>query len=106
MERHANPGKAIDLGREPIERKWFASYNSLVPEVRVRLYGESLRTMPGKLAPPNCSRSSRGGTTSVELRKKKLHRITLWLDCTSVFYGVYEEGGEAFRGEIVGRRRK
>jgi len=33
----------------------------------------------------------------------ELHRITLWLDCLSGFYGVYEkEGGEAqLRGEIA-----
>jgi hypothetical protein len=32
-----------------------------------------------------------------------MHRLTLWLDCVSIFYGVYEkEGGEAqLRGEIV-----
>jgi hypothetical protein len=30
------------------------------------------------------------------------HRLTLWLDCASMFYGVFEkEGGEAqLRGEI------
>ena len=32
-----------------------------------------------------------------------LHRLTLWLDCCSMFYGVYErEGGLAqLRGEIA-----
>ena len=49
VECHAkNPGKAINLGREPIERKWFASYNSLVPKYGFASYGESLRTMPGR----------------------------------------------------------
>jgi hypothetical protein len=37
------------------------------------------------------------------LSEEDMHRITLWLDACSVFYGVYEkEGGEAqLRGEIV-----
>jgi len=32
-----------------------------------------------------------------------MHRIAVWLDSCSIFYGVYEkEGGEAqLRGEIV-----
>jgi hypothetical protein len=43
------------------------------------------------------------GHHDVKLTKEELHRITLWLDCVSIFYGVYEkEGGEAqLKGEIV-----
>jgi len=39
----------------------------------------------------------------VKLSAEELHRLTLWLDCCSIFYGVYEkEAGEAkLRGEIV-----
>ena len=39
----------------------------------------------------------------MKLSAEELHRLTLWLDCCSIFYGVYEkEGGEAqLRGEIV-----
>ena len=39
----------------------------------------------------------------VKLTAEELHRITLWLDSCTIFYGVYEkEGGEAqLRGEIV-----
>ena len=39
----------------------------------------------------------------VKLTEEDLHRITLWLDSCSVFYGVYEkEGGEAqLAGKIV-----
>ena len=42
-------------------------------------------------------------TDRVKLSKEDMHRITLWLDSASVFYGVYErEGGQAqLRGEIV-----
>ena len=43
------------------------------------------------------------GHYDVKLSAEELHRLTLWLDCMSLFYGVYEkEGGEAqLRGEIA-----
>ena len=39
----------------------------------------------------------------MKLSAEDMHRLTLWLDCSSMFYGVYEkEGGEAqLRGEIA-----
>jgi hypothetical protein len=43
------------------------------------------------------------GHYNVKLSAEELHRLTLWLDCMSLFYGVYEkEGGEAqLRGELA-----
>ena len=43
------------------------------------------------------------GHYDVKLSPEELHRLTLWMDCCSIFYGVYEkEGGEAqLRGEVV-----
>ena len=43
------------------------------------------------------------GHNDVKLTPDEMHRITLWLDCCSVFYGVYErDGGEAqLAGKIV-----
>ena len=43
------------------------------------------------------------GHHKLKLPKEDLHRIAVWLDSVSVFYGVYEkEGGEAqLRGEVV-----
>ena len=43
------------------------------------------------------------GHYDVKLSPEEMHRLTLWLDCSSLFYGVYEkEGGEAqLRGEIA-----
>jgi hypothetical protein len=36
------------------------------------------------------------GHHDVKLSEEDLHRLALWLDCSSMFYGVYEkEGGEA-----------
>jgi hypothetical protein len=43
------------------------------------------------------------GHHDVKLSEDDMHRITLWLDSVSQFYGVYErEGGEAqLRGELA-----
>lgn len=97
--------KAINLGREPIERKWYASYNSLVQKYGFHDYGNNLRTYPGQFG----ARGSKlfdlleKGHYDVKLPEEDFHRLMLWLDCTSMFYGVYEkEGGEAqLRGEVA-----
>jgi len=94
-----------NLAREPITNRWFASYNELVPRFGFYSYGEPLRTTPGMFG----ARASllypllKGGHQGVQLSPEELQRIVLWLDCMSIFYGVYErEGGEAqLRGEIV-----
>ena len=89
--------KAPNLAREPLQRRWYASYNSLLPYAFTD-YGSNLRTTPGKFG----ARASKllaileKGHYDVKLSAEDLHRITLWLDCSSMFYGVYEkEGGEA-----------
>jgi len=45
----------------------------------------------------------KNGHHDVKLSKEDMHRITVWLDSCSIFYGVYEkEGGQAqLRGEIA-----
>ena len=61
--------------------------------------------MPGKFG----ARASKlypmlkAGHKGVKLTPEELHRVVLWLDCVSPFYGVYEkDGGEAqLRGEIA-----
>jgi len=97
--------EAPNLAREPIVRNWYASYNSLVPKFGFYDYGDGYRTTPGQFG----ARASKlyellqKGHYDVKLSDEELHRITLWLDCTSMFYGVYErEGGQAqLRGEIA-----
>ena len=37
----------------------------------------------------------------VKLSAEDYHRITLWLDCNSEFYGAYEKTEAQARGEIV-----
>ncbi len=84
---------------------WFASYHSLAPEFGFWKYGSPHRTKPGAFG----AKASKlyklltDGHYDVELSEEELHRLTVWLDSASVFYGVYEkEGGEAqLRGEVV-----
>lgn len=98
-------GQAPNLTREPITRGWYASYANLVERFAFHDYGDACRTTPGKFG----ARASRlyellqRDHHGVTLSDEELHRLTLWLDCSSLFYGVYEkEGGEAqLRGEIV-----
>ncbi len=100
-----NADVAPNLGREPIARNWYASYNNLVHEFGFTNYGDGYRTTPGRFG----ARASRlhhmleKGHYGVSLSQEDLHRLTLWLDCSSMFYGVYErEGGQAqLRGEIA-----
>lgn len=97
----AQPG----LGREPLHKKWYASYANLTPKFGFYDYGDSYRTTPGKFG----ARASKlftlidKGHLDVDLSAEDFHRLALWLDCSSMFYGVYEkEGGEAqLRGEIA-----
>jgi hypothetical protein len=103
LDRHCvkchaeHPKKPINLAREPIQRKWYASYNALLPFAFTD-YGNNLRTNPGQFGAKAAKLTQilEKGHYEVKLSEEDLHRITLWLDCSSMFYGVYEkEGGEA-----------
>ena len=103
-----NPKKAPDL-RGNIAGKgrnvYFASYQSLARNYGFWNYRHGYRTTPGQFG----ARASklyqmlRKGHNDVKLTPDEMHRITLWLDCCSVFYGVYErDGGQAqLAGKIV-----
>ncbi len=123
VECHAKtPDKAPPLGTELVwttSNDWmdspspyYTSYVSLVPKYGFYDYGgrgfadeRNYRTMPGEFG----ARASKlyellqKGHYDVKLPPDDLHRLTVWLDSCSVFYGVYEkEGGEAqLRGEIA-----
>ena len=91
-----NPGKAPNLGKEPLTRNWYASYNTLVRH-GYTTYKDAYRTTPGAFG----ARGSKlfqmleKGHNDVKLSAEDLHRLTLWLDCVSMFYGVFEkEGGQ------------
>jgi len=114
LEKHClschqkNADKAPRLDRQVVTKgrqKWYASYHSLAPKYAFWSYGDRHRTIPGKFG----ARASKlyqmlkKGHHGVKLPPEDMHRITVWLDSCSIFYGVYEkEGGEAqLRGEIV-----
>jgi cytochrome c553 len=103
-----NPKEAPRLDNEVITKKkqiWYASYHSLAPEYGFWEYGDRFRTTPGKFG----AKASKlyalleKGHYDLKLPPEDLHRISVWLDSSSIFYGVYEkEGGQAqLRGEIV-----
>ena len=100
-----NREKAPNLGREPIQRNWFASYHTLVRHAFTD-YNDGYRTTPGRFG----ARASRllemldRGHHDLRLSPEDFHRLTVWMDCASMFYGVFEkEGGEAqLRGELAG----
>ncbi|MFO7775502.1 MAG: LamG-like jellyroll fold domain-containing protein [Candidatus Hydrogenedentota bacterium] len=90
--------------------QYYTSYLSLAPEHGFYDYGgedwndpQWYRTTPGEFG----ARASglyhmlKEGHHDVQLSDEEMHRIVLWLDSVSLFYGVYEkEGGEAqLRGE-------
>ena len=90
---------------------WFASYRSLDPYAfhhgANRQTGFDLwttpRTIPGKFG----ARASKlyqmlaAGHHDLKLTPEELHRITLWLDSNSDFFGCYNDIEEQARGEIV-----
>ncbi|MCK5001271.1 MAG: hypothetical protein KAS23_17125 [Anaerohalosphaera sp.] len=103
-----NPGKAPRLDSEVVvkgRQKWYASYFSLAPKYGFWQYGDRHRTTPGKFG----ARASKlyemlkKGHNDVKLSDEEMHRITVWLDSCSIFYGVYEKvGGEKqLAGEVA-----
>ena len=100
-----NADKAPNLAREPLRKKWYASYLNLTPKFAFHDYGDAYRTTPGRFG----ARASKlfqileKGHYDVKLSQDDFRRLALWLDCSSMFYGVYEQaGGEAqLRGEIA-----
>ncbi len=102
---------------------YYASYLSLAPKFGFYRYADAThvvkkwndpelwsdpkfnRTFPGEFG----ARASKlyqllqEGHYDVHLPPEALHRLTVWLDSCSLFYGVYEEEGQQaqLRGEIV-----
>lgn len=114
LEKHCvachadNPKTSPRLDREVVvkgRQKWYASYHSLIRDYAFWSYGDRHRTIPGKFG----ARASKlykilqDGHYDVKLTEEEMHRVTVWLDSCSVFYGVYEEeGGIAqLEGKVV-----
>lgn len=87
------------------ETRVYRSYDSLVHKYAFWEYGDHYRTVPGKFGAQASKlyQILKGGHYDVNLSAEEMHRITVWLDSLSNFYGVYEkEGGEEqLRGEVV-----
>jgi len=115
VECHRKEKKAPDLSGA-VERGFTRSYNSLAAKygfyfhsvkgsIKTGVHGGS-RTIPGKFGAlasrlmqviEGEKHRQRGLRLSVEDR----HRIALWLDCNSEFYGAYENTDAQARGEVV-----
>ena len=110
-----SPDKAPRLDAEPMRygnTTYFASYISLTPKFGFHSYGgrdwadaKWYRTTPGEFG-ASASRLFAlldRGHHDVKLSPDDRHRLAVWLDSCSLFYGVYEkEGGIAqLRGEVV-----
>ncbi len=114
---HAKDPKAPNLSAVPSNDTrigWSVSYQNL--EKFAFFYDSgggwswnrwvAAETVPGKFG----ARASRlfemleKGHHDVKLSPEDLHRITLWLDCNSDFYGAYDHIQEQARGEIVQRQ--
>jgi hypothetical protein len=85
---------------------WSAAYRNLKPFAFFYDGGGAFtesKTLPGKFG----ARASKlfgmfdKGHHDVKLSPEELHRITLWLDCNSDFYGTYENIQAQARGESV-----
>ncbi len=96
--------KAPVLARDPVQNQFFASYNNLV-KFSFTSYGDACRTIPGKFGAQDSRLIAmlEKGHHDVKLSPEDFHRLTLWQDCVSLFYGVFEkEPGEAqLRGELA-----
>ncbi|MGB2824831.1 MAG: discoidin domain-containing protein [Phycisphaerae bacterium] len=103
-------GKAPDLTARVTGRgrnTYYASYQSLARNYGFWNYQHGYRTTPGQFG----ARASKlyqmltagSHKERAKLTGEEMHRITLWLDCCSVFYGVYEADGgkEQLAGKVA-----
>jgi hypothetical protein len=88
---------------------WSRAYQSLAPFAwslsggngTISLNGS--RSIPGHLGAraSNLYRLLKKGHHDVQLTDQQLHRITLWLDCNSNFYGAYHDLRQQAEGKLV-----
>jgi hypothetical protein len=113
VECHQKEPEAINLGKGDWENKpdyRYTSYDNL--REFAFFFGSfrntydpwtTPRTIPGQFG----ARASKlyqilkGGHHDVQLSKEDFHRITLWLDCNSDFFGSYENTEAQAKGDVV-----
>jgi hypothetical protein len=104
--------KALDLSSPP-EKTFTRSYNNLAGKygfyfhvsngaIKSGVHGGS-RTLPGQFGARASALLQYLGPEhhGVQLSEEDFHRLTLWLDCNSEFYGSYENTAAQLRGEVV-----
>jgi len=119
LEKHClgchmkNPKKAPDLRRGDWRKhraKHYTSYVNLQDHAfffGARGYGydgwTAPRTIPGQFGAraSKLFRMLERGHNKLKLPPRDLHRITLWLDCNSDFFGSFENVDAQCRGELV-----
>ena len=105
---HAKHAKAPNLTKgnwQKTRERWYASYHSL----RKHAFffdgagWTTPRTIPGQFGAgaSRLYRMLKTGHHDLKLAKADLHRIALWLDSNSDFFGSYENLDAQARGEVV-----
>lgn len=97
--------KKMNLSGKPDKDRWTPSYRNLKPYAFFYESGSFVesKTYPGKFG----AKASKlypmlkKGHKNVKLTDDELHRIALWLDCNSDFYGTYEDLDGQRLGNIV-----
>ncbi len=108
---HKKQAKAPDLTGTPSGRKgWSKSFIKLSPMGWSKAGGNGAirrnggcRSFPGKIGAKasNLLAMLDKGHHNVKLTPEELYRITLWIDCNTVFYGAYFDLEKQARGEVV-----
>jgi hypothetical protein len=99
-------------GKEPVlsgtvdDRQWTPSYRNLKPYTFYYDGGGSFvepNTYPGKFGAlaSKLYQTLEKGHKNVKLTDEEMHRLALWLDCNSDFYGTYENIEAQRKGEII-----
>jgi len=102
---HKEGGKEPNLSGQIDDQQWLPSYRNLKPYAFFYVrddFAES-KTYPGKFGAlaSKLYQQLEKGHQNVKLTPEEMHRLALWLDCNSDFYGTYENIEAQRRGEIV-----
>ncbi len=105
---HARQSNAPDLTKGDLEKnrnRWYPSYRNL--QGHAFYFNDAVwttpRTVPGEFGArvSGLYRMLEGGHHDLKLSEEDMHRLTLWLDANSDFFGSYENTEGQARGEIV-----
>ena len=103
---HKEGGREPNLSGQIDDKQWLPSYRNLRPFAFYYDGGGSFvesKTYPGKFGAlaSKLYQKLEKGHHNVKLSPEEMHRIALWLDCNSDFYGTYENIEAQRRGETV-----